>query len=156
MLAVGRKQKRGALRSVSVMNVKFISSFAVISPDVEASRKLYADALGLPLAAGEGSEYLHSEEVAGVKSFGIWPLRQAAEACFGAPEWPADRVRPQASIEFDVENATAVSAAARQLEERGYELLHGAREEPWGQTVARLISGEGLIVGISFVPMFHG
>lgn len=137
------------------MNVEFISTFAVISPDVEASRKLYVDALGLPLESSEGGEYLHSERVEGVKSFGVWPLSQAAEACFGTPDWPADRVRPQASLEFDLDSPDAVAAATDELERSGYELLHGARREPWGQTVARLISNEGLIVGISHIPQFH-
>jgi catechol 2,3-dioxygenase-like lactoylglutathione lyase family enzyme len=137
------------------MNVEFISSFAVISPNMDASRELYVDALGLPLTAGEGDEYLHSERIPGAKHFGVWPLWQAAEACFGTRDWPADRMRPQASVEFDVESAEAVAAAASELETRGYELIHGAREEPWGQVVARLISSEGLIVGISYVPSFH-
>ena len=137
------------------MQVQFVSSFAVISPDVDASRELYVDALGLPLAAGEGSEYLHSESLAGVRSFGVWPLWQAAEACFGTREWPADRIRPQASVEFDIEDPGAVTSAAHELERSGYELLHGARTEPWGQTVARLLSPEGLIVGVSYVPQFH-
>jgi hypothetical protein len=30
------------------------------------------------------------------------PLTQAARACFGTPEWPAERPVPQASIEFEV------------------------------------------------------
>jgi catechol 2,3-dioxygenase-like lactoylglutathione lyase family enzyme len=137
------------------MNLQFMSSFAVVTPDVEASRQLYVEVLGLPLATSEGGEYLHSEDVEGVKSFGIWPLWQAAEACFGTREWPRDRVRPQASVEFDLESPKAVASAAGELERSGYQLVHGPREEPWGQTVARLISGEGLIVGISFVPQFH-
>jgi catechol 2,3-dioxygenase-like lactoylglutathione lyase family enzyme len=137
------------------MNVQFISSFAVISPDVEASRKLYVGALGLPLSTSEGGEYLHSEKVAGAKHFGVWPLWQAAEACFGTREWPGDRVRPQASVEFDVESPEAVGSAATELERSGFDLLHGPREEPWGQTVARLITNEGVIVGISYVPQFH-
>jgi hypothetical protein len=37
----------------------------------------------------------------------------------------------------------------------GYELLHPAREEPWGQTVARRQSLEGAIVGISYAPVLH-
>ncbi len=56
---------------------------------------------------------------------------------------------PQVSIEFDVADAAAVGAAAQELQNAGYELLHPAREEPWGQTVARLQSLEGAIVGIS-------
>jgi uncharacterized glyoxalase superfamily protein PhnB len=62
---------------------------------------------------------------------------------------------PQVSIEFDVGDAVAVGSAAEELEQAGYELLHPARTEPWGQTVARLQSPEGAIVGISYIPMFH-
>ena len=60
--------------------------------------------------------------------------------------------RPEASIEFEVADLPAVSMAADELEEGGFALLHGAREEPWGQTVARLLSPEGLIVGLSYTP----
>ena len=134
------------------MDIQFVTSVAVITPDLAESRKLYVDALGLPL---EGDEYPHSEKIAGTNHFGVWPLSQAAEACFGAPEWPADRPVPQASVEFEVADAEAVQAAAEELRDAGFTLLHDAREEPWGQTVARLQSAEGAIVGISFAPALH-
>src|SRR5487761_2779018 len=136
------------------MNIKFLSTVAVITPDTTLSRKLYVEALGLPLE-GHGDGYRRSEQIAGCKSFGIWPLSQAAQACFGTDDWPAERPVPQVSIEFDVAQATAVAPAARELERAGYELLHEAREEPWGQTVARLQSPEGAIVGISYAPVPH-
>jgi catechol 2,3-dioxygenase-like lactoylglutathione lyase family enzyme len=142
-------------RSVPAMNVQFISTFAVISPDVDASRKLYVEALGLPLTSSDGDEYLHSEQIDGAKHFGVWPLWQAAEACFGTPKWPAGRTPPQASVEFDVESSEAVAAGAAELARAGFELVHPARQEPWGQTVARVISSEGLIVGVSYVPSMH-
>jgi hypothetical protein len=62
---------------------------------------------------------------------------------------------PQVSIEFDVADAAAVGAAAQDLQQAGYALLHPAREEPCGQTVARLQSIEGAIIGISYVPSMH-
>jgi catechol 2,3-dioxygenase-like lactoylglutathione lyase family enzyme len=136
------------------VNIEFLSTVAVIAPDPAASRGLYVGALGLPLE-GRGNGYHHSERIAGCKSFGVWPLSQAAEACFGTSEWPAARAVPQVSIEFDVVDAAEVGAAAEDLERAGYELLHPARTEPWGQTVARLQSPEGAIVGISHIPMFH-
>jgi hypothetical protein len=34
-------------------------------------------------------------------------------------------------------------------------MLHEARLEPWGQTVARLLSPEHLVVGISYAPALH-
>lgn len=138
------------------MKIEFLSTIAVIAPDPPASHKLYAGALGLPLESGADGEYHHSERIDGCKHFGVWPLSQAAQACFGTTRWPAQRPVPQVSIEFDVANATDVDAAAQELRRAGYELLHPAREEPWGQTVARLQSPEGAIVGISYAPSLHG
>jgi catechol 2,3-dioxygenase-like lactoylglutathione lyase family enzyme len=137
------------------VDILFIASFAVIAPDPPKSRELYVEALGLPLAAGEDGEYWHSEEIAGSKHFGVWPLSQAAEACFGTPSWPAELTVPQASVEFEVEDADAVAAGCEELKRAGFELLHPARQEPWGQTVARLLSSEGLIVGVSYAPSLH-
>ena len=134
------------------MNIEFLASVAVIAPDPPASRELYVEALGLPLE-GEGPDgYYSTEKIPEIKHFGVWPLSQAAEACFGTKEWPADRPIPQMSLEFDVESAAAVQAAAEELQAKGFSLLHPAREEPWGQTVARLLSIEGAIVGISYTP----
>jgi len=137
------------------VKVQFIASMAVIAPDAAKSRELYVDALGLPLEAGEGDDYFHSEQIAGSKHFGVWPLTQAAHACFGTPDWPEGRPVPQASVEFEVASHDAVGAAASELRAKGFTLLHDARMEPWGQTVARLQSPEGAIVGISFAPWLH-
>jgi catechol 2,3-dioxygenase-like lactoylglutathione lyase family enzyme len=137
------------------MEIAFLSTIAVIAPDPPRSRRLYVETLGLPLAGAGEDGYLHSERVPGTRHFGVWPLSQAAEACFGEPEWPADVPVPQVSIEFDVADVAAVHAAADELAAAGHELLHPVREEPWGQTVVRLLSPEGAIVGISYVPSMH-
>ena len=137
------------------MNIQFVASMAVVTPDPDASRRLYVDALGLPLDHAEGDDYLHSEDIDGSRHFGVWPLRQAAAACFGTETWPEALVPPQACVEFEVADADAVDAGARELEAAGHELLHGARLEPWGQTVARLLSPEHVIVGISYAPWLH-
>jgi catechol 2,3-dioxygenase-like lactoylglutathione lyase family enzyme len=135
------------------MQIEFIAAVAIVTRDPTGSEKLFVDTLGLPLEGEDG--YLHSEKIDGTKHFGVWPLQQAAEACFGAPEWPSDLPIPQASVEFEVADPGAVEEAARELESRGYSLLHPARTEPWGQTVARFLSHEGAILGISYAPWFH-
>jgi catechol 2,3-dioxygenase-like lactoylglutathione lyase family enzyme len=137
------------------MQVQFIASVAVIAPEPAASRRLYLDALGLPLEPLD-DEYYASEKIGGSKHFGVWPLSQAAQACFGTPEWPSDRPVPQASVEFELESVEALAPAAAELQQAGYELLHEVRTEPWGQTVARVQSIEGLIIGLSFAPSLHG
>jgi catechol 2,3-dioxygenase-like lactoylglutathione lyase family enzyme len=135
------------------MEILFIASFATITPDPAVSRRLYLDALGLPLEDSGG--YLHSEKVGGSKHFGVWPLEQAAQACFGTSEWPSDHPVPQASVEFEVASEAAVGEAGEELEAAGFTLLHAARMEPWGQTVVRLLSAEHAIVGISYAPWLH-
>ena len=125
-----------------------------IAADPPESRKLYVDALGLPLEQMDG-EYYASEKIGGTKHFGVWPLTQAAQACFGTPEWPAEHPVPQVSIEFELADADAIDAGAEELKAAGFALLHEARTEPWGQTVARLLSLEGAIVGLSYAAWLH-
>jgi hypothetical protein len=62
---------------------------------------------------------------------------------------------PQANIEFDVDSAKAVEAAARDIEAAGHRILSGPKVEPWGQTVLRLLGPEGLLITISFTPWLH-
>jgi catechol 2,3-dioxygenase-like lactoylglutathione lyase family enzyme len=136
------------------MEIEFVSGVAVIAPDPARSRSLYVDTLGLALTS-QGGDYFHSEQIAGVKHFGVWPLSEAAQACFGTDQWPAHLAVPQVSVEFDVADAARVQDAADELAAAGYELLHPVRREPWGQTVVRLLSPEGAIVGISYIPSMH-
>lgn len=137
------------------MNILFVSSVSPIAVDPPESRRLYVDALGLSLEGDDPDGYWHSEKVPGVKHFGVWPLSQAAEACFGSESWPEGVTVPQVSIEFEVEDPDAVAAGAQELEAQGFELLHETRTEPWGQTVARLLSVDGAIVGLSHAPWMH-
>jgi len=133
------------------MEVQFVTSVAPIVRDAEASRTFYADALGLDFEGQDGG-YIFTHELEGTKHFGLWPLSEAANACFGTPEWPTEIPVPQASIEFEVAD---VAAAAAELTAKGYGLIHGARTEPWGQITARLLSPEGLLVAVCYSPAFQ-
>ena len=133
------------------MNVQFVTSFAPIVRDAEASRSFYGDDLGLSFEGKEG-DYLFTHQLEGTKHFGLWPLSEAASACFGTTEWPAEIPVPQASIEFEVSD---VAEAASELTAKGHLFIHEARTEPWGQVTARLLSPEGLLVAVCFTPAFH-
>jgi Glyoxalase/Bleomycin resistance protein/Dioxygenase superfamily len=130
------------------MKVLFIAGFGPVSSDVEESRRLYEDALGIAFKVEDG-DYRHTEELKGANTFAVWPLEQAAESCFESRQWPSDVVQPQAWLEFDVDD---VAAATREMESRGYKLLVSNRTEPWGQVVSRLVSPEGLLVGLTMTP----
>ena len=130
------------------MNIEFVASFSPIVEDVTSARSFYAGVLGIDFEGGE-EDYAFTERLGGVKHLGLWPLSAAADACFGTPSWPADLPRPQASIEFEVADVTA---AVEELLDGGHQLLHGPRTEPWGQTVARLLSADGLLVAVCHTP----
>lgn len=134
------------------IDILFIAGFGPIACDVASSKEFYVTALGLPLRPlGANADYLVAEPQAleGAKHFSIWPLAQAAESCFGSDQWPADLPVPQAWIEFDVAD---MAQAGDALIARGYHLLVNDRKEPWGQRVTRLLSPEGLLVGITMTP----
>lgn len=132
------------------MKILFVAGFSPVVRDMAASKKLYGETLGLPL---EG-EYPATEQLDGVKHFGLWSLADAARSCFGTDAWPAGVPLPQASLELDVED---VEAAATELARAGHTLLHRAKQEPWGQTICRLLSPEGLLIGLGVTPWLrHG
>jgi catechol 2,3-dioxygenase-like lactoylglutathione lyase family enzyme len=133
------------------MDVQFVTSFAPIVRDAVASRSFYRDALGLSFE-GEDGDYLFTQKLEGTKHFGLWPLSEAANACFGTTEWPADVPVPQASLEFEVPD---VAFAAAELTAKGYRLIHETRTEPWAQVTARLLSPEGLLVAVCYSPSLH-
>ena len=137
------------------MEILFIASVSVITADPAAGRALFVDALRLPLRPDDTGAYFHSEGIDGARHFGVWPLAQAAEACFGTTAWPDDRPVPQASIEFEVRDADAVAGAEQELVDAGHDLLHPTKTEPWGQTVARFQTADGAIAGISYAPWLH-
>ena len=136
------------MNSIGKAKVLFIAGFGPIVRDAEASRKLYFDALGVRFKEEDGG-YLHTEDLKGANTFALWPLPQAAQSCFGKDAWPHEVPIPQSWLEFDVDD---VAAATDELESRGYRMLVKNREEPWGQTVSRLLSPEGLLLGVTFTP----
>jgi hypothetical protein len=133
---------------IAGINVLFIAGFGPIVRDTAQSRTLYSETLGIPFTE-ESGEYLHTEALKGAKTFALWPLSQAAQSCFGKDSWPHDVPAPQAWLEFDVDSVQEATAA---LESRGYRILIKSKKEPWGQTVSRFISPEGLLIGITFTP----
>jgi hypothetical protein len=136
------------MKQIGNIKILFIAGFGPIVRDTGASRKLYSKSLGIPFKEESGG-YLHTEALKGAKSFALWPLSQAAQSCFGKDSWPDDIPVPQAWLEFDVDS---VDEATLELESREYRMLVKSKKEPWGQTVSRFISPEGLLVGITSTP----
>ncbi|WP_372999903.1 VOC family protein [Marinobacter sp.] len=135
------------------MDIKCVSGFATITQDPAASASLYEGLLGLPLEKMD--DYRFMDKFPGTNHFGVWPLAMAAQSCFGQDEWPEGVPVPTATIEFELADAAAVEAAVDELKAKGQAFVHTARTEPWGQTVARFMSPEGILVGLSYAPWLH-
>lgn len=142
--------------NLAEIEVLFVAGFGPVAQDTESSAEFYVHALGLPLKPMEGNgDYLLAEEgvLKGVKHFAVWPLSQAAHSCFGVEQWPGDHPIPQGWIEYEVQD---LESATRLLSRKGYHLLVANRTEPWGQTVTRLLSPEGLLTGLTITPWLRG
>jgi catechol 2,3-dioxygenase-like lactoylglutathione lyase family enzyme len=136
------------------VRVAFIAGFGPIIREAEAAHRFWRDGLGIAFDE-PAPGYFTNDDLDGVKAFAMWPLTQAAEATFGSAEWPNDIPAPQAWMELDVESADAVAEAVTELEAAGHRVLRGAHEEEWGQTTSRLLSPEGLLIGVTFTPWMH-
>ena len=138
------------LRSLESAGVRSAFIDAVVARRWMAGRELYVDALGLPLEPDAGGEYFHSEQIGGSKHFGVWPLAQAAQACFGADDWPADclvarAVRsPHHHARFDFGDISAYVEANQPLDpakdKRVMAAFYGVQPSPiddtvWGQSM---------------------
>jgi len=130
------------------IKVLFVAGFGPIVRDQKQSEKFYVENLGLSFHGEEGG-YLHTERIEGVKHFALWPLSQAAQSCFGTDAWPKHFPVPHSWLEFDVQD---VEAASEELRGEGCKLLVSMRKKPWGQTVTRLLSPEGILVGVTYTP----
>ena len=133
------------------MDVRFVAGFSPIVSNAEEARRFYGEKLSLPLKIDSGSDYTEVE-LSGLKHFGLWTLRDAAQSTFGQDQWPSEVPRPQATVELEVDD---VAAAVKELKDRGLEVLQDTKVEPWGQTTARLLSPEGLLIGITYSPMLR-
>jgi catechol 2,3-dioxygenase-like lactoylglutathione lyase family enzyme len=129
------------------VRILFLAGCGPIVKDTATSLAFYRDTLGIPFE--ESDDYFHTEAVGDLRAFALWPLSQAAQSCFGTDVWPAEVPEPQTWMEFDVED---IAAATEELTARGYKTLVANRTEPWGQIVTRVLSPEGLLIGLSVTP----
>ena len=136
------------------MKISFVAGFGPIVRDVDASRAFWGEGLGIALEEAAPS-YFTNDDLDGVRAFALWPLTQAAESTFGTDAWPDDVPAPTTWVELDVESAEAVTAAVTELEAAGHRVLRGPHEEPWGQTTSRVLTPEGLLLGITYTPWMH-
>lgn len=129
-----------------------VAGFGPIVRDVDSSRAFWGGALGIELEEAAPS-YWTSGDLRGVNAFTLWRLTEAAQACFGTDLWPEEIPEPQAWIELDVDSPEAVTDAAADLASTGHRVLRTARDEDWGQTTARLLSPEGVLIGVTHAPV---
>ena len=115
------------------IEVLFVAGFGPIVQDQKAAEHLYRDLLRLPLEPIAGYDgYLHTG--------------------LGKTEWPKELPLPQSWLEVDVADIAAATAI---LEKAGYRLLVRLQEEPWGQTVTRFLSPEGMLMAVTHTPFLR-
>jgi catechol 2,3-dioxygenase-like lactoylglutathione lyase family enzyme len=134
------------------MTMGAVAGFGPIVRDVDSSRAFWGAALGIELEE-VAPDYWTCGHLGGVKAFTLWRLDEAADACFGTDSWPDDLPEPQAWMELDVDSSEAVMRTVAELTAAGHRLLRAACDVEWGQTTARVLSPEGVLIGVRHVPV---
>ena len=135
------------------MNIHSIAGFAIITDNPQKSVDLYKNYLGLPLIKQE--DYLFTDDMAGCNHFGVCSLSMAAQFCFGVDIWPGTVPRPTATLECEFNAPEEIASAVEELRSSGQAFIHDIKVEPWGQTVARFISPEDILIGLCYTPSLH-
>lgn len=136
------------------MDIEFVAGFGPIVRDDTDSRRFYQDTLGIELSEPTPG-YLDTHSLPGVKVFALWRLTDAAQSTFGTPDWPSSTPIPQSWLEFELPSPPAVADGEAELAAAGYDILATTHDEPWGQTITRLLSPEGILVGLSYFAELH-
>ncbi len=126
--------------------IRHFAGIAEIVEDIEAAVSFYQDALGLDVE--RHSEGYALVNLPGVLHFGIWSRREAAQATYGDPE-AAERIPLGFSVGFEVDN---VESAVERISGSGRELIHGRKNEPWGQVTSRFLMPSASLGEIAETP----
>jgi hypothetical protein len=103
----------------------FVAGFGPIVRVTGASRAFWRDGRGITLEESSPG-YWTNDDLDGINAFALWPLSQAAEACFGKDAWPADLPEPQAC-------RSVLAAVVAVVDDVGGEVGHRSR----GPSMAR-------------------
>jgi hypothetical protein len=131
------------------------ATFAPVTADPEASRRLYIDALGLPREHAAWDDYIHSEAIGGSRHFRRVATGSSRSSLLRPCELARHHTRPAG-----VRGVRARGRRRRPKRGRGI-ARSGPRDAArcalgaMGQTVARLLSSEHIIVGLSYAPWLH-
>jgi hypothetical protein len=95
LLVTPRGHSMRPISPSSDIKVLFIAGFGPTVRDRDESAELYREVFGIAFKEESGG-YLHTEGLKGAKTFALWPLSQAAQSCFGAPDCAGRDRRSQA------------------------------------------------------------
>ena len=113
----------------------------IIVEDINTSRRFYQDLFGLEV------EHDFGENVVFKNAFSLWERRRAGEIIFDGKEtaFKGSAVKPL-ELYFETTDLDTVWSLMRQKRPA---VIHGPREEPWGQRTVRLFDPDGFIVEIA-------
>lgn len=115
-----------------------LASFVLLVQDVSVSKKFYTELFSQEISLDLGIN------VGFTSGLALWQKEYAENVIFG-PDHPA---RPGTGCEvyFETEDPAAVLETARAY---GAEVIHGIREQPWGQRVCRVYDPDRFIVEVA-------
>ena len=122
------------------MNAIKFSMPVIFVKDISASRKFYQEIFSLEIENDFG------ENVAFRDSFSIWKKGRAEEIIFGSERSEKDEISKDVELYFESSEIETVSEKVNDLK---IDLIHGIREEPWGQRTIRFYDPDKFIIEVA-------
>lgn len=108
--------------------------------DIETSKRFYRNLLGLDVMHDFGENIVFRDAVS------LWQRQRAETIIHGAPrKQPSDTDKP-VELYFETDDITALW---QQLQRSDVDVIHGLKEEPWGQRTCRIYDPDRYILEIA-------
>ena len=122
-----------------MVNTKY-SMAVILVNDVLVSKKFYQDLFSLEI------EHDFGVNISFKGAFSIWQRDRAEEIIFGSQRGEVNEINKNTELYFE---SSEMEAIYEKIKEKKIEIIHGIKEEPWGQKTLRFYDPEKFIIEVA-------
>ncbi len=108
--------------------------------DIETSKRFYMNHLGLDVMHDFGENIVFRD------AFSLWQRQRAETIIYGGRQAPPSPGNKPVELYFETDD---IEALWQQLQRSDVDVIHGLKEEPWGQRTCRIYDPDRYIVEIA-------
>lgn len=108
--------------------------------DISISKRFYQDLFSLKIENDFG------ENISFKEGFSLWQKKRAEEIIFNSKKQAYGNEGKNLELYFETSN---IEAVWKRIKQKSINLIHGLKEEPWGQRTIRIFDPDNFIIEIA-------